>query len=226
MMPSLTRRHRSLGMMYVIIAIFLLPLILNSINAGLSKPMRAPVLNFVYYCMNFTIMCAILWDYLQKAITYARKYVKKCLIWAGLGLGAYYLTSFLMSFILRQIDPEFANINYKHIAGQLSESYWLIAIGTVLLVPTAEELMHRGLVFGILQENYPAMAYVISALFFASIHVMGYAGAYSPSLLLMCFVQYLPAGFILAFCFEKSSCILTSIAIHTAVNLIGLLALR
>ncbi len=226
MMPCLTRRHRSLGMMYVLISIFLLPLIFNSINAGLSKPLSAPALNFVYYCMNFAIMCAILRDYLTKALLYVRKYWKKCLCWSVIGVGAHFSTSFLMGFLLQLVDPGFGNVNDQNLAGQLSESFWLMAIGTVLLVPTAEELMHRSLVFGILRENYPIMAYVVSSLFFASIHVMGYVGAYPPALLLMCFVQYLPAGLTLAFCYEKSGCIFTSIAIHTLVNLIGLIALR
>ena len=42
----------------------------------------------------------------------------------------------------------------------------------------------------------------------------------------MCFVQYLPAGLILAWSYEKSNTILTPIAIHTVINAIGIYAMR
>ena len=42
----------------------------------------------------------------------------------------------------------------------------------------------------------------------------------------MCFVQYLPAGLMLAWSYEKSNTIVTPILIHTVINAIAIYSMR
>ena len=86
--------------------------------------------------------------------------------------------------------------------------------------------MFRGLLFRGIYGKSRVAAYLISALCFCLIHVANYIGSYELPLLAMCFVQYLPAGLILAWSYEKSNTILTPIAIHTVINAIGIYAMR
>ena len=84
----------------------------------------------------------------------------------------------------------------------------------------------RGLVFGALHPRSRMLAYIVSTLFFSFIHVMGYIGSFSASVLLLCFLQYIPAGVMLAWAYEYSGSILAPILIHTAVNAIAIFSVR
>ena len=61
---------------------------------------------------------------------------------------------------------------------------------------------------------------------FALVHVVGYIGNASALTLLLCFVQYLPAGYCLAWCYQNTGTILTPILMHMLVNAYGLANLR
>ncbi len=223
---AITVNQRILGYMYLIVSLFLLPIILNSLNALLPKPLSAPWLNLVYYGLNFVSLVSIFRGFLLRSFQYAFNHIWLVLGLTLLGYFAYSVLSFGTLYCIRLFVPGFSNVNDANIAGQLSGNFWVVAIGTALLVPTAEELLHRALVFGSLHREHVVGAYIVSMLLFAVIHVMGYVGVYSPVTLLLCFVQYLPAGLVLAFCYEKSGCILVPIMIHTIVNTVGLIALR
>ena len=69
-------------------------------------------------------------------------------------------------------------------------------------------------------------AYVVSALCFCLPHVSAYIGSYEWTVLVLCFVQYLPAGLMLAWSYEKSNTIFTPILIHTIINAFGIYAMR
>jgi len=44
--------------------------------------------------------------------------------------------------------------------------------------------------------------------------------------LFLCFLQYLPAGFALAFCYRRSGSIFAPILVHMVVNQTGMLLMR
>ncbi len=223
---ALTQRQQSLGFTYLILSLFLLPLVFNAANAALGRPLNSAWLNFVYYCMNFACLTAIFRDYLTRCFALACKKIGKVLLYALGGFGVYYVTSLALTWLIHRIDPNFSNINDANLSGQISGNFFIMAVGTALLVPTAEELMHRALVFGSLHKSSRLGAYMVSAALFAAVHVMGYVGLYAPLTLALCLVQYLPAGLILAWCYEKTGTVFTPILIHTAVNVMGLVALR
>ncbi len=223
---ALSWRQKKLGYFYLIISLFFLPVILPSVNSLLAKPLNAPWLNFVYYCLNLGVLGWLFRDLLKKSLEITVKHPLSILVIALAGFCLYRLCAFLFGFLISLADPNFSNVNDSNIADQLSENYLVMAMGTVVLVPTAEELMHRGLVFGSLYEKNKPLAYMVSTALFAATHVMGYVGAFPPLTLLLCFLQYLPAGLILALSYEKSGSMATPILIHTLVNLMGLLALR
>ena len=124
------------------------------------------------------------------------------------------------------IDPEFANVNDQSIAQMAEKHYALMVFFTVLLVPITEETLYRGLLFQGLQRKSRVLAYLVSVSVFAWIHVMGYIGSFDALTLVLCFVQYLPAGAILALAYEKTDTIITPILIHIIINQIGISAMR
>ena len=55
---------------------------------------------------------------------------------------------------------------------------------------------------------------------------MNYVGVYSPLRLLLAFLQYLPAGLCLSWCYTKSGSIYGPIVMHSLINLYSLNLLR
>ena len=100
----------------------------------------------------------------------------------------------------------------------------VIFVGTVILVPVAEEALHRGLVFGSLYHKNAAVAYLLSTVIFASVHLMGYVGVYSSLHLALAFLQYVPAGFALAWAYRRSGSIFAPMVMHAVINALGMLA--
>lgn len=221
-MDHLTDRQRAAGLFYTLVSLFLLPTVLVSLFPKLA----AARLNFVYYVLNFLCMGGILLPYLRQQLALARERLRSVLTVAVLGFAAYFLCSALFFVGISLAFPGFSNQNDANIAQQLSDNFFLVALGTVLLVPFAEELMHRAVIFGTLYRRSPAAAYTVSALFFGAVHVVGYIGTAPALYLALSFLQYIPAGLILAWCYRKSGCIFVPMALHAAINAIGIAALR
>ena len=115
--------------------------------------------------------------------------------------------------------------NDEAILSMKQGSFFLMALGTVVLVPPVEECFFRGLIFRNLYSSSKWAAYLVSILAFAAIHILGYIGTYSPLELVLAVLQYLPAGLCLAWSYTRADTIFAPILIHAAINAtaIGLL---
>ena len=127
-----------------------------------------------------------------------------------------------MSYLL----PGFSNINDAAITELARTNYALMLIGVVFLVPLTEEMLYRGLIFRNLWQSSKVAAYLLSMAAFAAVHVLGYIGSEDITTLLICFLQYLPAGLCLAWTYTKADNIFAPILVHAIVNAIAIGALR
>jgi membrane protease YdiL (CAAX protease family) len=143
-----------------------------------------------------------------------------------LGFVFYYLCNYATTWIMEQFFPSYSNYNDEAIAAMSSSNYFLMFIGTVILVPPAEECFYRGLIFRNLYGKSKWAAYIVSILAFAIIHIIGYIGRYSALELLLAVMQYLPAGLCLAWAYTRADTIFAPILIHAAINFVGINALR
>lgn len=224
--PKMTRSEILWGSIYLLFQLLLLPPLLGSLLRGIWPAFPSLGINFIYYSINFLVIVCLLYRYLKKDSAVAKTHLGRLVIVSGIGLGLYWLSKIALSALIQALWPAFFNINDATITSIGKENLMLTAIGTVVFVPTAEELLYRGLAYGTLRRRSRFLAYLVSVSLFCAIHVMGYVGRYEPAHLLICFAQYIPAGLILAGAYEFSGSIFAPIAIHTAVNLIGIIALR
>ena len=223
---SMTDREKRLGFGYLLLDLFILPALLTAMNQRLAVPLSGAWTNFLYFSLNFLFLAVIFSRFLKRSLMFAGQHIWEFFLAVIPGFLLYWLSNVLLSAGILWLYPNFSNINDGSIAQMTEGNFVIVAIGTVLLVPMAEELLHRGLVFGSLHRKNRAAAYMISMLFFAAIHVLGYLGFHDSMSLFLSFVQYLPAGLILAWAYEKSGCIFAPIAIHTVINAMGIYALR
>ena len=222
----MTRRETLFGWTYLLLSMFVLPVILLLINAFLSNPLSETEINLIYLGSNFLVVMLIFRQFFIASIMAALEKPWRCLRFAAIGFALYYLFSFGIGTIILLIQPEFSNVNDETVMDLFQEHTSLMAFTTILLVPITEELLYRGLLFQGFQRKSRLFAYCLSVLVFAGIHVMGYIGKYDLLTLALCFVQYLPAGIALAWAYEKSDTIIAPILMHITINQIGTSVMR
>jgi membrane protease YdiL (CAAX protease family) len=96
-----------------------------------------------------------------------------------------------------------------------------IAVG-VLLAPIVEEALFRGAVFGSIRRKNRILAYIVSAALFGVYHLWQYLLVGFQWELLLYMVQYVPGAIALAWCYERSGNIWSSILLHMVINFISL----
>lgn len=221
-----TPLESTLGWCYFVFQLLFLAPALVVINLFLPDPLGEAELNILLFVFNFIAIILILhrflWKNLQKSFSAPFHTLKT----AGIGFILYHISSVLISLLVYTLDPDFVNANDDNIGEMIQNNYTLMSLCTVLLVPVVEETLYRGLIFRCLYEKNALLGYILSTVLFAFIHVAGYIGFYDGLTLVLCFLQYLPAGIFLAWAYVKADSIWAPILIHITVNQIGILAMR
>ena len=91
----------------------------------------------------------------------------------------------------------------------------------VLFAPVVEESMFRGALFGAIRTKSRIAAYIVTALLFAVYHLWPYFIAEFAWKDLLYLLQYIPIGVILAWSYERSGTIWTSILVHALINYVA-----
>ncbi len=223
---SLNQKEKFFGACWLIFETFFFSALLQLFNKLLPTPMPQTVVNFVFFTVNFTAVALLFRKYLGAQYRLVPDTIGKILAGAVIGFMAYWVFSFLLMQILLALDPGFTSINDTAIQTLVAQDYALMFVGTVILAPITEETLFRGLIFRGLHDHMPVLAWILSVVFFSLVHIFGYIGAYPFTTLLLCFLQYIPAGICLAGAYRLSGCLLSPILIHGLVNFVAMLSLR
>ena len=222
----LSRREKIYGAVWLLFEALLFSPVLQFFNSLLPTPLPQTELNFLFFSVNFATVVFLLREYLLDQLWLVPQVIGRIVLTVIVGFLSYWVANFLVSGLILALDPQFSSVNDNAVADLVSENYTLMWIGTVLLVPITEESLFRGVVFRGIYDRSPSLAWILSVVTFALLHIVGYIGAYSPVRLLLCFVQYIPAGICLAEAYRLSGSLLSPILIHAAVNFVGMMVLR
>lgn len=223
---SMSRTEKIFGWLYMAFSLLALPSLLNWVNAQLADPVNESTLNFVFYLTNFLFICGIFHRFLRTSLIAAWRDIWYFIQAVVLGYVAYWASSEAMEFVMSYLLPGFSNINDAAITELARTNYTLMLIGVVFLVPLSEEMLYRGLIFRNLWQSSKVAAHLLSMAAFAAVHVLGYIGSEDITALLICFLQYLPAGLCLAWTYTKADNIFAPTLVHAIVNAIAIGALR
>lgn len=223
---KLTPNETVFGFLYFLLQLLIIPSILMVGNMMMAVPYSEALVNFVFFAVNFVAVLVIFRKFLaanfRSLLTYPW-YTLRC---AALGFLIYMGGNAIFSLVVTALVPDFANINDAAIMEMVQDHFGLMTIGTVFLVPIAEECFYRGLIFRNLYDKSPFLAYAVSMVIFSLAHVLGYVGMEDLGTLALCFLQYLPAAFALAWSYRRSGSIFAPILIHMVVNQTGMLLMR
>ena len=221
---SPTKKETLWSLVYMALEFLVLPTLLTLGNAMLPTPLSEARLNLLFFLMNYLIVGLILRKFIGKDLMGAKPAL--LLSSAAVGMMQYWVMNLFVGSLILFINPEFSNVNDATVAGMIRQDMLFSVLGTVVLVPPCEELLFRGVIFGSLYNRRPIAAYILSAMCFSAIHVLGYIGLFPWDVLVLCFVQYIPAGICLARAYVRSGSILAPIIIHTLVNAMGVSIMR
>ncbi len=225
-LPALRRSEKYIGLCYLVFQFALLPTLLALLADAFSLGRDGTVLNVMYFSVNFISCIAIFFHLVKASLRKAGAEPEGLLFATAVGFGIYRVMSVVLSIGVTVLFPDFANLNDSALVDIFGAYPLMMMLSTVVLAPVAEELLYRGLIFGWLREKNAILAYILSALIFASIHVVQYIGLYSTAHIFVALVLYLPAGLSFAWAYQQSGTILAPIIIHAANNLLAFLVLR
>lgn len=219
-----SRKERIFGWIYAILGTQILPYLLNLICSGVGITLTGTQLNLAYFVVNFLVVSLVFHRFWAKT----GKDILDRLLWIFLMAAAFFsvylLASQLLGRLILWLKPDFANANDQSVAAIASSYYIPTLICTVFLVPVTEECLHRGVIFGSLFKRNAIVAYAVSTVLFALVHINWQVG--DPIIIALSILQYIPAGLCLAAAYQLSGSITAPILIHMAVNAIGMIALR
>ena len=223
---TLNRGEIWLGWIYWAVQLLVLPTVMDTVLPLLGLDLSVIQFNFIFFALNFLFLTVIFHRFLGEHTKLALKQPFRVLRYAFGGYVFFWISTTVIGIVTAHFVPSFSNVNDAAIMQMAASDYTLTAIGTVLLAPVAEELMYRGLLFGSLHHRSPAGAFILSTIVFAAIHVVGYIGLYRPLILVLCFLQYIPAGLCLGWAYTRSGNIWAPILAHIAINQTSILTMR
>ena len=134
---TLTYNEKRNGSVYLAVSLFLLPGLISLL------PLDAAGQNLIYYILNFVLVAGVFRKFLKGNLLVALDRVFP-VIWYGiLGYLGYQTLGELLNVLIYSLFPGFVNLNDGSITAQLHDHFWIMAIGTVLLVPVTEALQIR-----------------------------------------------------------------------------------
>jgi membrane protease YdiL (CAAX protease family) len=88
----------------------------------------------------------------------------------------------------------------------------------VLIIPVTQEILLRGLFFNIFSQKHPWLAILITSVVFPLLHTLPYMGGCSTWQVILLFLQYVPAGFLLNIAYIATESVYAPMAIHVALK--------
>lgn len=199
---TMTRGERVLGWLYVPFFLVLLAWILAEgfrlLGWDTGTLLGQARLNGVFFGVNFLATVLIYRKFLSKSLAMVGRRFWGFLQAVILGLVMYYAGTLFITWAVRLWRPGLENVNDAAISAMAKEARWVMAAGTVLLTPLAEECIFRGLLFQGLHRHNRAAAYALSTAAFCLVHVAGYVGQTELLSLAILALEYIPAGIALA----------------------------
>jgi membrane protease YdiL (CAAX protease family) len=184
----------------------------------LDVSISATVQNMIYYYVLFAVTLIIFHKFIGRT---SRNFADNLGVACRsilVGLIALYGLNELVYRLTRLAIDNRTNLNDTTISAQIQDAPRVTLLIIVFLAPFVEEVLFRGLVFGNLKSKSRVVAYLVSCLLFALLHVWQFAVVQQDITYFLLMVQYLVPGAVLAWAYESSGTLWTSIGLHAVAN--------
>ena len=215
---SMSSLQTALGWLYVPLHLVALPLLLN-IYVAWRAPDTSPVaLNVAYLGLGLCFVLLVMLSFLRRSFdAFLDAPGRNAMIMLA-GFCGNYVLSLAVALVFQRFGAAPENPNDSYILELAARDWGAIAAINIFLAPLVEEVLFRGVAFGSLRPRSRFWAYAVSAALFSLGHVWQYAAAQRDALVLLYAFRYVPVSLALAWCYERSGSIWTTIFFHMAFN--------
>ena len=220
---TLSKQEKCWGAIYLFLQLLLVPYA-AAIGCRILSVYSVAAVNLTAFFINAVLAVIFFHRLLLDSLKNFRWDRTLCSVAVGFFL--YWVLNTLVMTAILTLKPDFYNINDSGINVMIDEFPVLMPLAVVFAVPLAEECLFRGWLFTGLAQRSLALAYGITTLSFASVHMLGYIGACDALTLLLCTAQYLVPSAVLCWVCHKADSLLAPILLHMTINTIALFATR
>ena len=217
------------GVVFFVIYLPVLPFVTNPLFdlAGrlLAVSISAAMRDVLYYYILFAVTIIIFHGFLARTSRHLMDNLGGACKTAAAGLVGLYGLNELVYRLTNLIFTNRTNLNDTTISAQIDDAPHMTLLIVIFLAPFVEEVLFRGLVFGNLKSRSRALAYVVSCLLFALLHVWQFAVVKQDVTYFLLMIQYLVPGLVLAWAYDHSGTLWASIGLHAAVNALSVWAM-
>ena len=217
------------GVVFFVIYLLVLPFVTNPLFdlAGrlLAVSISAAMRDVLYYYILFAVTIIIFHGFLARTSRHLMDNLGGACKTAAAGLVGLYGLNELVYRLTNLIFTNRTNLNDTTISAQIDDAPHMTLLIVISLAPFVEEVLFRGLVFGNLKSRSRALAYVVSCLLFALLHVWQFAVVKQDVTYFLLMIQYLVPGLVLAWAYDHSGTLWASIGLHAAANALSVWAM-
>ena len=221
---QMTKIQTVLGWIYLPLHAVALP-VLISLYAGVASGMTEGKANLLYYGIGVCFVVAVMLSYLRRSFDVLLDNFRLCLMCIALALLVDYAMSAVAALLLLLVEIIPDNPNDNAVMEAVAQSYGVMKGLIIFIGPIVEEILFRGVVFGSIRARSRGWAYVVSVGLFSIYHVWQYAIVSGDPRMLFYAIQYIPVSIALAWAYERSGNIWTTIFFHMGFNAVSFLAM-
>lgn len=217
--PALRRSEYVFGLIYLPLHVIILPRYLFRALALVGILPEGAYGSLMFFAIAFAAVSLGAYRFLRDSFSEFTKIFLQSLKIIAIAVVFSLLFEKAVSMLLAGAFNLGSNPNQAEALVETRRNAGVMTIAAVLFAPIVEETLFRGVLFGSIRKKSRVAAYVVSVLVFSAYHVWQFAWGAKNPLLLAYLVQYIPASAALAWSYERSGNIWTSILTHAAVNI-------
>lgn len=218
----MTAGEQIAGVVFFVIYLLVLPFAAAPMFQWMGKllgiSISSAVQNVIYYYVLFAVTIIIFHGFLGRTSRHFADNLGGACKTLVVGLIGLYGLNELIFRLTNLLFTNHTNLNDTTISAQIDDAPHMTLLIVIFLAPFVEEVLFRGLVFGNLKSKSRTVAYLVSCLLFALLHVWQFAVVNQDITYFLLMVQYLVPGLVLAWAYEHSGTLWTSIGLHAAAN--------
>ena len=220
--PWLTDFERIAGGVFFLLYLIVFPLLMGWIFRGveflLGISLSQSEENALYYYVAFVLTILIFYNFIGKTTHRFFSGLGHTLAAAGVGIVAFYGLNELLYRLTSVALGNQLNLNDITISAQIHDAPRPTLLIVIFIAPFVEEVLFRGYVFGMLRGHSKILAWGVSCVLFAFLHVWQLAAGSWSLWTVVLLVQYLVPGRVLAWTYGRCGSLWGPILLHMAVN--------
>ena len=217
------------GVVFFVIYLLVLPFVTTPLfdlaERLLAVSISSAMRNMLYYYILFAVTVIIFHGFLARTSRHLVDNLGLACKSLAVGLVGLYGLNELVYRLTNLVFTNHTNLNDTTISAQVNDAPHMTLLIVIFLAPFVEEVLFRGLIFGNLKGKSPWVAYLVSCALFALLHVWQFAVVNQDITYFVLMLQYLVPGLVLAWVYDRTGTLWTSIGLHAAANALSVWAM-